>query len=160
MHTRSGSHIYHKMPLYPRRVYRYIYVYIHVCDYMSMEVFLCAFASLVVDTYLCMYVYVNMHVCRCKRAYIHTYIYVSNCVYCTLLAFLCFMSPCVGMGREKWTITWYSFNHVNTPQVCTIQKTEKVIYSGLLPKDWTLRGAFSPFFYLSIFYLNLRTFSF
>ena len=81
---------------YIRDVCINIYVYIHVCDYMSMEVFLCAFASLVVDTYLCMYVYVNMHVCRCKRAYIHTYI----CIQLRVLHFACFFMFYVALCRH------------------------------------------------------------
>ena len=117
---------------------------------MSMEVFLCAFASLVVYTYLCMYVYVNMHVCRCRRAYIHTYI----CIYLRVLhfaCFICFMSPCVGMGRDKWTITWLSFTHVNILQVCTVQKTEKVIYSRTITQGLNFtRSLFSVLLFIYI----------
>ena len=37
------------------------------------------------------------------------------------------------MGRDKWTITW--FTHVNTLQVCTVQKNgESDIYPDYYPR--------------------------
>ena len=66
------------------------------------------------------------------------------------------MSPCVGMGRDKWTITWYSFTHVNTLQVCMVQKTEKVIYSRTFTQGLNFtRSLFSVL--LSIYILSQVT---
>ena len=61
------------------------------------------------------------------------------------------MSPCVGMGRDKWTITWLSFTHVNTLQVCTVQKTEKVIYSRTITQGLNFtRSLFSVLLFIYI----------
>ena len=61
------------------------------------------------------------------------------------------MSSCVGMGRDKWTITWYSFTHVNTLQVCMVQKTEKVIYSRTITQGLNFtRSLFSLLLFIYI----------
>ena len=67
------------------------------------------------------------------------------------MCFICFMSSCVGMGRDKWTITWNSFTHVNTLQVCIVQKTEKVIYSRIITQG--LNFTRSPFSVLLFIYI-------
>ena len=69
----------------------------------------------------------------------------------TRCLFICFMSPCVGMGRDKWTITWYSFTHVNTLQVCMVQKTEKVIHSRTFTQGLNFtRSLFSVLLFIYI----------
>ena len=55
------------------------------------------------------------------------------------------------MGRDKWTITWLSSTHVNTLQVCTVQKTEKVIYSRTITQGLNFtRSLFSVLLFIYI----------
>ena len=113
---------------------------------MSMEMFLCAFPLLVVYTYLCMYVYVNMHACRCGRAYIHTYIHMYLTEFIAFYVFYMFYVTLCAHGAW-WMYCRLVFNHVNTPQMCMAQKRRKWYILGILAKDWTLLGASSLFLY-------------
>ena len=52
------------------------------------------------------------------------------------------------MGRDKWTITSYSFTHVNTLKVCMVQKKEKVIYSRTFTQDFYSESLLRSYIYL------------
>ena len=106
--------------------------------------------------------FIRTRICACTCMWIrmcvyvdaHTYIniYASDYTHCVVSVYICFMSPCVCMVRDNWTVAGCS--PMWTHSECTWYKRTKWYIPGLLPKDWTLLGASSSIFYLFFIFIS------
>ena len=100
------------------------------------------FTNVIICLWKCSYAhsrlwsFIRLRICACTcmwicmRVYVdvHTYIniYASDYAYCVVSVFICYMSPCVCMVRDNWTVAGCS--PMWTLRVHMAQ-TDKVIYS-------------------------------